>query len=112
LHRQIGYLAAFMRQMRFWEMVPDDVLVKAGNIFAMTSTNELAAYLPTGGSVTLDLSKLTGQLEARWFDPKEGAWGKKVAVQGGRPEKITAPTGNDWALSLRNYAAPRPALGP
>jgi hypothetical protein len=103
LHRQIGYLAAFMRQMRFWEMLPDDALVKAGNTFAMTSTNELAAYLPTGGNITLDLSRLTGQLEARWFDPKEGAWGKKVTVQGGRPEEFTAPNGNDWALFLRNY---------
>jgi hypothetical protein len=106
LHRQIGHLAAFVRQMRFWEMLPDDALVKAGNTFAMTSTNELAAYLPTGGNVTLDLSKLAGQLEARWFDPKEGAWGKKLTAQGGRPEKFTAPNGNDWALFLRHHTAP------
>lgn len=105
LHRQIGYLAAFMRQMRFWEMLPDDALVKAGTALAMASTNELAAYLPTGGNVTLDLSKMTGQLEARWFDPKEGAWGKKVTVQGGRPEQFTAPNGNDWALFLRSSTA-------
>jgi hypothetical protein len=103
LHRQIGYLAAFMRQIRFWEMQLDDALVKAGNAFAMASTNELAAYLPTGGNVTLDLSKLTGQLEVRWFDPKEGAWGKEVTLQGGRPEEFTAPNDNDWALFLRNY---------
>ena len=100
LHRQIGYLAAFMRQMRFWQMVPDDALVKAGTAFAMASANELAAYLPTGGSVALDLSRLTGQLEARWFNPLAGAWGAKFAVQGGGRQEFQSPDRNDWVLRL------------
>lgn len=93
----------FFEGTRFWELEPAPEKVREGNAFALASTNELAAYLPTGGSVTLDLSKLTGQLEARWFNPLEGAWGAKFTVQGGRAEKFSAPDGNDWALFLRNY---------
>jgi hypothetical protein len=93
-------------------MQPDDTLVKEGNAFAMGSTNELAAYLPAGGSVTLDLSRLAGQLEARWFDPLEGAWGEEFAVQGGRIEKFTAPNANDWGLFLRNYTDSKTPAAP
>jgi len=100
LRKQIGCLAVFMRQMRFCQMQPDDTLVKEGNAFAMGSSNELAAYLPSGGSITLDLSGLAGRLEASWFDPLGGAWGEKFTVQGGRPEKFTAPNANDWTLFL------------
>jgi hypothetical protein len=103
LHNQIGYLAAFMRQLRFWEMQPDDALVKAGHAVAMASTNELAAYLPAGGSARLDLSKLAGDLEAYWFDPVAGKWGGKFVPRGGGVEEFTVPNAHDRVLYLRNY---------
>ncbi len=99
LHRQIGHLAAFMRQTRFWEMAPADGLVRKGTAFVLASTNELAAYLPSGGDVTLDLSKLSGPLEAHWFNPREGAWGAKVPLVGGLPQALAAPDADgDWTL--------------
>ncbi len=102
LHRQIGHLAAFVRQMRFWEMQPDDGLVTRGTAFALGSTNQLAAYLPVGGRVTLDLSALTGQLEARWFEPRGGRWHDTFSLAGGRAADCAAPSADaDWALLVR-----------
>ncbi len=100
LHRQIGHLAAFMKPLKPWEMKPDDAFVKSGYAFALASTNELAAYLPNGGSVTLDLTSLSGQLTARWFNPREGTFGDPWEVEGGAPRMLTAPDAADWVLLL------------
>jgi hypothetical protein len=100
LRRQIGCLAAFAAKARFCEMEPDEALVKEGIGFAMASSNGLAVYLPSGGSITLDLSRLPGPWEANWLDPLAGTWGEKFAVRGGGPENFTAPNAHDWALAL------------
>lgn len=105
LRQQLGYLAAFARQVRFWEMEPDEALV-VGNErrvvagFALASANEVVAYLPDGGGVTLDLSNLKGALTARWFNPREGNGSEPFEVAGGERRDLTAPDGKDWALHL------------
>jgi hypothetical protein len=101
LHRQIGYLAGFVRPLKLWEMQPEDAPVKGGDAFVMVSTNRLAAYLPRGGVVTLDLGKLTGALRARWFNPRLGTFSKPFGVEGGRGHEFKALDENDWALLLK-----------
>jgi hypothetical protein len=100
LHRQFGYLAAFMKPLKPWEMHPDDTLVKSGDAFALFSENEVAAYFPNGGSSTLDLTVLTGQLTARWFNPREGTFGEAWQVEGGAPRMLNSPDAADWVLLL------------
>ncbi|MBI2926048.1 MAG: hypothetical protein HYY24_10125, partial [Verrucomicrobia bacterium] len=100
LHRQIAHLAAFMKLLKPWEMQPDNALVKSGAAFAMASTSELAAFLPNGGALTLDLKKQAGPLTCRWFNPREGKFSDAFAVQGGRAAELQAPDANDWALHL------------
>jgi hypothetical protein len=101
LHRQISYLAAFVQPLKLWEMQPDDAPVKAGYAFVIASTNGLAAYLPHGGVVTLDLAKLTGALQARWFDPRGGSFSEPFGVDGGRAREFKALDENDWVLLLK-----------
>jgi L-iduronidase len=98
LHRQISYLAAFARPLKLWEMRPDGAPVKAGYAFALASTNGLAAYLPHGGTVTLDLAKMNGALQARWFNPRSGSFSAPLDVAGGRAHEFKALDDNDWAL--------------
>lgn len=100
LHRQIGHLAAFMKPLKPWEMQPDDASVKSGYAFALASTNEVSAYLPKGGSVTLDLTPLLGQFTASWFNPRESTFGDPWEVEGGAPRMLTAPNAADWVLLL------------
>ncbi len=101
LRRQLGYLADFTKQVRFWEMQPRDATVRAGEAFVFGSAGEIAAYLPNGGNVTLDLSASRGPLTARWFDPRRGEWGKAVESQTAQQCEFSAPSKEDWVLHLR-----------
>jgi hypothetical protein len=105
MRQQLGHLANFSKRVSFWEMEPRDDLVKAGKAFAMSSANEFVAYMPTGGTVTLDLSSLQGKLVARWLDPRKGESGKVLDVGGGNVREFRAPDQQDWALYLRKCDA-------
>lgn len=104
LRKQLANLAAFTRQVRFWEMPPDESVIQAGHAFAMASESELVAYLPRGGSVTLDLAKIQGALEARWYNVVDGTWSAPSDAQGGGQGTFTAPGTDDWVLYIRNYS--------
>jgi len=106
LRQQLGYLASFTKQVRFWEMQPDDAFIvgnerRAVPAFALASASEVVVYLPNGGSATLDLSSMKGTLSARWFNPREGSFGKRFKVEGEGQREFQAPEQNDWALLLR-----------
>jgi len=57
-HKQIDYLAKFLKNIKPWEMIPNDSLVKSGICFAMSNNKMLFAYLPVGGETNLDLSDI------------------------------------------------------
>ena len=105
IHKQIDYMAAFVKKIKPWEMTPADALVKSGTAFALASDKELAAYFPSGGSATLDLAKLNGALQARWYNPLDGKFGKAFEVQGGAAQEFKAPDAHDWALLIKKAGA-------
>ena len=102
LHRQINHMAAFVKKIKPWEMTPEDALVKSGTAYAMASSKELAAYLPAGGSVILDISKLNGKLKARWYNPLDGKFGASFNVPRESDFALTAPDSGDWALLIKS----------
>lgn len=106
LHRQIDYAAAFVRRIRAWEMTPDDALVKSGTAYAMASASQLAAYLPAGGALTLDLSRLQGNVAARWYNPREGRFGAPISVASSADVALAAPDTKDWALLVTSAGEP------
>jgi len=101
MREQLSYLARFAKQVRFWEMQPEDGLVKAGNAFCFASEHELITYLPSGGIVTLDLTNMKGKLTARWFNPRDGKFSEAFKTYGGKMQEFRSPDGNDWALLIR-----------
>ena len=65
------------------------------------------AYLPAGGTITVDMSRLSGSATARWYDPAAGTFtsitGSPFANAGSR--NFTTPGTNaggsvDWVLVL------------
>jgi hypothetical protein len=100
--KQLGYVARFAKQVKFWEMQPNDAMVKSGTAFVMASASEVIGYLPSGGSIKLDLTGMPGELKARWYDPLDGTIGEAITVDGGVEVQLQAPDGNDWALLIRN----------
>ena len=109
---------AFLKQVMTSEplagRVPDQSLIVSDTGTADTAKDYVAAargedgsyafvYTTDGRSFDLALDKLAGQLEARWFDPREGTYQAAESVTGdvqtfdppGEPGE-----GNDWLLVL------------
>jgi len=123
--RQIGYLVKLFAGRPWFRLVPDQehTLVTAGYgqpsaegsvdssdyvTAAATRDGRLAvAYLPDGGTITVDLARLKGPVRASWYDPTSGTYtsvpGAPFRSAGGRA--FTAPGKNadgesDWLLVL------------
>ena len=63
------------------------------------------AYLPDIRKVTIDMSKLSGQTTARWFDPSNAAFTDIGSFANAGTQDFTPPGNNgdgdgDWVLVL------------
>lgn len=123
--RQMTYVTNLFAKRRWFDLVPDrahEVLVSGygtesqnGNVndsdyatAARTPDGTLViAYLPTPRPIAVDMSKLSGPVRARWYDPATGAFlpvtGSPFANAGART--LTPPGRNgggdgDWVLVL------------
>jgi hypothetical protein len=102
LHKQIDYLARFVKNLKPWEMVPDDSLVKSGSAYVLANKNMMFAYLPAGGSAEIDLSTMNGNTQAQWYNPQSGEFMPESIISGGAIVKVTAPSNKDWALLIKS----------
>jgi hypothetical protein len=106
-------LVTFVANVDVDRMGPDDVLVLSGTALALAERGrQYVVYLPTGGSVTLDLSHTTGSFQARWFDPSTGVFQSPITVSAGASLAMTAPASDDWTLYLRRTCAAPQAPAP
>ena len=102
--QQLGYLANFTRHVHFWEMHPVD-WVRSGDAYALGSPQGAVVYLPSGGSVELDMQGMSGSFRARWYDPRNGLFSESTMVAGGKTQTFQAPSPRDWALDLQREGA-------
>jgi len=123
---QIGYLKPFFESRPWYNLVPDqsNSVITAGmgsfgtNDFvtaARTSDGQLVlAYVPSARTFTVDMSRLSGPVNARWFDPSAGTF---TAIAGSPfPNSgsiaLNTPGTNaggdaDWVFVLEAQAADR-----
>lgn len=62
---------------------------------------EYAVYFPEGGSVALDLSDASGQLQFHWLDVSNGAWMDAETVQGGGDLALQTPDSGHWVVVIK-----------
>ena len=75
---------------------------------AATPDRKLAiSYLPVGGAVVVDLTRFSGSVQARWYDPTNGKYSpsKGSPFRNTRKIRLAAPGSNsegsaDWVLLL------------
>ncbi len=100
--KELGGARAFMESLPFWQMHPRNDLVKQGRAFCLARPGAAyALYLPTGGSVRIELQGGTSY-DVDWWSPKQGWDGRfryRRRVSGGLRE-FTAPSPGDWALRI------------
>jgi len=86
----------------WWRMIPADALVTAGNAHVLREVGvRYLCYLPSGGSVTLDLSEAGGSFQFDWYNPRTGAIVTGGSVNGGALRTFDAPDINDWLLNIQ-----------
>jgi hypothetical protein len=122
---EMGYLLRFFAGRRWFQLVPDQAheivtsgygnFSTGGNVgssnyvsTAATRDGRLAvSYLPTGGTITVDMARLSGRVRARWYDPTNGTYAPVTgspfpnsrSVDLRTPGK-NAERGPDWVLVL------------
>ena len=95
-----------MTNIAWWTLEPDfaKAYVTTGHgtylaenyVTASATTNLLLAYFPDDNTITVDLSKFSGNVTSRWYDPVMGSF----STESGSP--FTASGTHDFARSTNN----------
>lgn len=111
---------AIIESVNWWNLTPDwnHTAVTAGYgtwgntnyVAAAFSTTALIAYLPVGGTVTVDMTEFSTSVKAYWYDPTNGTYtpisGPPLANTGTQDFTQTANNSAgdaDWVLILKEY---------
>ncbi len=100
--KAMGHTLTYARKMNLAKMTPKNGLASTGYCLANPSATgaEYLVYLPSGGSVTMNLSSSTGSLKVEWFNPGTGSTVTAGSVTGGSSKSFTAPFSGDAVLYL------------
>jgi len=99
------HLRTFIESFEFWKCTPRVMgIVASSDAVVLAETGrQYAFYAPNGAhfgrSFSANLSEAKA-LEGRWFNPRDGRFGKAFPVAVGPEVKFTLPTDEDWALLL------------
>jgi Protein of unknown function (DUF4038)/Putative collagen-binding domain of a collagenase len=122
---QMGYLVKLFAGRPWSQLVPDQAhkivtagygtFASSGNVessnyvtTAATPGGSLAlSYLPAGGTITVDMARLAGPVQANWYDPANGRYSAVTGSPFANSKAVElAPPGNnadgnpDWVLVL------------
>lgn len=112
----MGHIARFLSSpdRPFLKLIPDQDLITAGQSRSYDSHKQAArasdgsyayVYSADGSNFSVDLSKLSGEIRAQWFDPRQGVY-QTITDDPNRTENqaFNPPgkpqAGNDWVLVL------------
>lgn len=106
--RQMKYLKELMLDFPYFERVPDQSLIlnqgeRYDYLVSTRGEDYALIYTYTGRNIEVDLSKLGKEVEASWFNPRNGEKETIETVEGDR-HTFNPPgeeeEGNDWVLIL------------
>ena len=121
--RQMGIMRRLFESRPWQKLVPDQSVIVAGqdqgerHIQSARASDGsfLLAYLPQGGTVTVDMTKLSGQqVRACWFDPRDGKVTEIGQFPRGAGKSFETPKSGriwDWILVLDNVTKGFPLPG-
>ena len=71
--RHMAHVAKLMRSRPILGRVPDQSMIQSGTAIATRGAGYAFLYLPKGGSVTINLGKISGNnVKAWWYNPRTG----------------------------------------
>lgn len=104
--RSMGQTLSFANRLDLAACVPHNALASTEYCLANPG-KEYLVYLPSGGTVSVDLAAAKGVLSVEWFDPGSGETKKSKAVDGGARRDFTAPFDGEAVLYLADSASRR-----
>jgi Family of unknown function (DUF6298)/Putative collagen-binding domain of a collagenase len=106
LRYNLGYIRTYANRMNLAAMTPSSTTSQCSTGYclrnAVASGAEYLAYLPSGGTITMNLSATSGTLSVEWFNPSNGATVSGGTVTGGANRQLTAPFSGDAVLYLKS----------
>jgi len=102
LRLNLGYALTYANRMNLVAMTPHGELASTGYCLAnpVAQGGEWLVYLPSGGSVTVNLAAAVGSLTVEWFSPSTGQSTAGGSTTGGASRTFTAPGGGDAVLYI------------
>jgi hypothetical protein len=120
---QIGYLVKLFAGRPWFRLAPDQAHkivtggygtfsssgdVDSSNYVTTASTPDgtlAISYLPAGGTVSVDMGRFAGPVQAQWFDPTSGTYSRASRFPDSGIVKLSTPGTNaggdpDWVLVL------------
>jgi hypothetical protein len=116
------HVRALFESRPWWALEPDDAheVVTAGigtgnSYVAAARANHggtVMAYLPAGGTITVNLDQLSGATtRAWWFNPRDGTATNFGTFESTGSQEFSAPSSEDWVLVLDDEAQGYPPPG-
>ena len=98
----MGYIRACAERLNLAAMAPRGDLSSTHHalVDAAPARPEFLVYAPAGGTFTVNLSSVDGQLAVEWINPATGIKTAGAAVRGGSTLTFTPPFGGDAVLYL------------
>ena len=109
IRANLGYARAYGDRMKLASMTPLNAIASTGYCLANPAPlgGEYLVYLPTAGTVTVDLSAAVDDVDVEWLNPETGAKYVGEPVAGGAPRTLVAPfPATDAVLYLRGQVDP------
>jgi hypothetical protein len=114
IRKDMGYVLSYAKRMNLAAMRPNGALVSSGYALAnpVATGAQYLVYLPSGGSVNVNLSAAQGQLSVEWFRPANGRTYPGDPVNGGSSLQFRAPFSGEAVLYIfdpsTDSATPQP----
>jgi Chitobiase/beta-hexosaminidase C-terminal domain/Family of unknown function (DUF6298)/Putative collagen-binding domain of a collagenase len=100
VRNSMGYTLKYSQLVDLSSMSPSSELCSSGYCL-INPGREYLVYLPTGGTVRVDLSAASGSFVASWFSPTTGQTTSGGTVSAGIPVLFTSPIAGDAVLYLQ-----------
>lgn len=92
----------FLETLPFNSMEPCESVVSGGDAYCFGKLGEIySLYLPSGGSININLPGSGTSYNVFWFDPRTGDKHNRGSVMGGQ-RSFSAPDTQDWVLLLHS----------
>jgi hypothetical protein len=102
---QTGYVRTILEKYHWEKLVPNSGTVTGGSGHVQTGVASdkslIVSYTPGGGTLTVDVTQLSGSGMAQWYSPTTGQTsGAPQTVTNSGSKTFTAPGSGDWVLVL------------